>query len=166
MVFIVSPNNIWVNTVGNQWFTWLSCCEIWNNQDRKGLSSIISLERYIVTLSTCGFHICEFAYLLNLLITPKPILVVFSQTYWERHKKIWVAQGTCGTWSQTRTHSVSWFSSHIGDLCPFHSLFSATIFAFLLVISPFKMAPTPSAELLFSVPKHKKTDVPHRENVS
>lgn len=90
---------------------------------------------------------------------------MFSQTYSGRHKKIGVAQHTCGTRSQTRKRSVSGFSSHTGDLCPFHSLFSATVFAFLLVISPFKIAPKPSVKLLFSVPKRKKTDVPHRENV-
>ena len=49
---------------------------------------------------------------------------------------------------------VSWLSSHPRDKRSFYSLFSATFLCLLFVISLFKIAPKPSAEVL--VPKHKK----------
>lgn len=52
------------------------------------------------------------------------------------------------------------FSAHTVNKYPFGCLFSVKFFTFLhflLVISLFKMAPKHRAEVLSSVPKHKKT---------
>lgn len=51
----------------------------------------------------------------------------------------------------------SCFNSNIVDTCPFHGPFSAMfVFKFLLVIPLFEMVSKHRAEVLSSVPKHKK----------
>lgn len=63
----------------------------------------------------------------------------------------------------------SHFSSYFVNKCPSPGLFSAMFFVFLcsfgLAISLFKMVSKDNVELLASVPKCKKTDMPHGENI-
>lgn len=82
---------------------WLICCEIWNNQDRRGLTSTTPL--YFVylfylfyqlfpfkevqsILIVHGFHTCKFAYLLKFICNPQTnIHSPFSHSDMLREKK-------------------------------------------------------------------------------
>ena len=113
-----------------------------------------------------GLHICKFVYSLKFICNPKinanAVFAVICR-HAESIKKVESANVHVPRWDQTRQY-FTFFTLHFcfSRRCKqvsFRSLFSATSFAFLLVISMFQMGSKSSAEVLSGVSECKKAVV-------
>ena len=117
-----------------------------NRFQNKEYSLSLSVEVQLI-LIICGFHICEFTYLPRFICNSKISLCgafVDFCSHTQSGKKFELSAAPCSSWDWAKQYCLL-SNSHTVNKCPFHSLFSATFFAFLtllLVILMFKMAPS------------------------
>lgn len=81
-------------------------------------------------LIICEFQICKFVYSLNLFVTPKSILTVFSRSFTDIHSTM---KNLCCLFLAEVTQGdalPSCFSIHTVNRCLFCSLFDAMFFIF------------------------------------
>ena len=119
------------------------------------------------------FHICWFIYLLKCICNPKInscgiLSIICRHTQAQSSEDLQLPALAFPLEIEQGNTPPSSFSSHTINKCPFHSLFSTTLFAFLcfsLMILVFKMTPKHSAKVLSGVTKVKKAVTFLREKI-